>query len=256
MKTKLATHIVLLFILFFVLLFASKNIFEYNVVQKYSGITMPSSQSDDLSSLIIDVINSSINVTIVLISIFLAVFLFVLSILMGQLDRTLNNSENRLDLGEKSIEKLIRHFSITSIKNKKQNDLMVADFNEQNKSLIANFNQQIETIGKLEVVIKSYAQYAERSNSYIYEAITQMAALIEPNRGKALMEKITTDLQRLHLFSEKKEDRMAALYYLGEKGTKDHLDELREVATNDLDEDIRQLAAKVIGRIEERERNS
>jgi hypothetical protein len=244
MKTKLATHIVLLFILVFVLLFASKNIFEYTVVQKYSEITLPSSQSDDLSSLVIDVINSSINVTIVLISIFLAVFLFVLSILMGLLDRTLNNSEKRLDLGEKSIEKLFRQFSLTSIKNKKQNDLLIADF-----------NKQIEKIAKLENRIRGYTQFAYRSNTYIYEAINQMAALTEPSRGKALMEKITTDMQRLHLFSDNKEERMAALYYFGEKGTKDHFDELREVAKDDSDEEVRQMASRVIGRIEERELN-
>lgn len=206
------------------------------------------SQPEDVGELTLFVnginnIISTYGVVLAIITVLLVIAGFYsISTITNSLEKFEKRFEKKLEEGEKSIDVFQRHFRLTTNSNKKQNDLLIADF-----------NKQIETIDNLEERIKRYTQFAYRSNTYIYDAINQMAALAEPNRGKALMEKITTDMQRLHLFSENKDERIAALYYFGEKGTKEHLDELREVAKSDLDEEIRQLAAKVIGRIEERE---
>lgn len=150
---------------------------------------------------------------------------------------------------------LVGYFSYKAVDDTiKEHSVRIVDKITELNALSDVFKSKMQSVEKLEMQLKTQEKYVDKSTTQIYEVIYKMASL-NPQQGKFLIESITNDKQLLHLFSGRKDDRMAALLYFGEKGTKDHIVELYEVSRDDLDEEIRQLAAKVIGRIEQRERN-
>lgn len=159
---------------------------------------------------------------------------------------------------------IVGYFSVKPLTDKvsAQEEFIKAKFIEienMNKNYIASFNlvkndfaNKIVSIEIIEKRLGIQNEYVERSTTYIYDVIYKLVASSKI-KDKTLIEKISTDIQILRLFSAKKEDRFASLYYFAENGTKNHVDDIRYVSENDLEEEIRKLALKVIGRIEERE---
>lgn len=115
-----------------------------------------------------------------------------------------------------------------------------------------DFTNKIVSIEIIEKRLGIQNEYIERSTNYIYDVIYKLADSSKV-KDKTLIEKISTDIQVLRLFSANKEDRSAALHYFAENGTKAIIDDIRYVSENDLEAEISNFALRVLGRIEERE---
>jgi hypothetical protein len=110
----------------------------------------------------------------------------------------------------------------------------------------------IEAIEQLKHQLNIQNKYIEKATTYIYFTLDKDA---EIKKDKMLKSKLITEKQILRLYYYDKKGKEAALLYFSQYGTLEHLPDIKYVAENDLDEDIRKLALKIIGRIEGREDN-
>ena len=282
MKTVTTTKLIGLIVLIFIILFVFQDIIEYSTTNKYhnifsqavckdslgNGQLAPNNKTDsttDTTSLIIDVLNSSINITIVLISIFLAIFIFVLGYLMNSMEKS--SELNSKTQNEKMVQTID---SVTSqmISFKSEVDKKMLKIEETLSFEMKSFNdnaedkikvisekteileKQITTLNLLKKEFVEQNKFVTKSVDYIYSGLNLLA---DKNKDKMLINRILDDAQVLRLYSTKKDERIAALHYFSERGTKIHLEDIQYISKNDLDEEIRNHALIVLGRIEERE---
>jgi hypothetical protein len=127
-------------------------------------------------------------------------------------------------------------------------DDKLIELNKYKEQYIAN----IESINQLKHQLNIQNKYIEKATTYIYFTLDKDA---EKKKDRVLKSKLITEKQILQLFYNNKKGKEAALLYFSQYGTIEHLPDIKYVAENDLDEDIRKLALKIIGRIEGREDN-
>lgn len=254
MTTKNLMQFIGLIILVFVIIFGSKDVFEYSIARKYikyysiesspdsicpSAIpnTKPLEEYRDTSLLIIDVLNSSINLTIVLISIFLAVFIFILGFLLNSMEKTI----------KANIEE-IKNIEMKMQEKEKEIQMKLDEFEKAEKL----YKERVTLISDVETKLQIQNRYIEKSSNYIYDSLDQEA---EKNRNREMKNRLIVEKQILALYSMQDKDRIAGLHYFSENGTKEHMEDIRYVSENDLNEAVRHQAIRVLGRIEERENN-
>lgn len=282
MKTITMTKLFGLIILIFIILFVFQDLFEYSLTNKYHNRFVQAVSKDSIgnvqlpidnkidsttntTSLIIDVLNSSINVTIVLISIFLAIFIFVLGYLLNSMEKSSElNSKTQNDKMIQTIDfitskmksfesevdaKMMKIEETLSFKMKSFNDYTedkIKVISEKTKIL----EGQIDSLDLLKREFVEQNKFIAKSVNYIYSGLNLLA---DKNKDKILINRILDDAQALRLYSTKKDERIAALHYFSERGTKIHLEDIQYISKNDLYEEIRNHALIVLGRIEERE---
>jgi flagellar biosynthesis protein FlhB len=116
----------------------------------------------------------------------------------------------------------------------------------KNINSITNELKKFKTIeNNLEVQNKSI----EKSTNHIFSLLS---SFIEKNEDPEMNRMIHEDMNLVNLYSPYKQTRIAAIQYFAINGTKAHLDDIRYVSENDLDEETRKFALRVLGRIDER----
>lgn len=148
-----------------------------------------------------------------------------------------------------SIKTIINKLEEYNKKNKEKEVVIDEKLNDLNKYK-EQYIKDIDTISQLKHQLNIQNIYIEKATTYIYFTLDNDA---EKKKDKVLKSKLITEKQILRLYYNNKEGKEAALFYFSEYGTNEHLADIKYVAENDLDDEIRKLAFRIIGRIEGRE---
>lgn len=106
-----------------------------------------------------------------------------------------------------------------------------------------NFNK----INALEKKIEVQSSYLYESSDCIYDILRKVVG-----DSKKENEELYHGVQKLNLFSSYIERRRGALFYFSQKGNEQDIEKIEYIAKYDEEDDIRNKAKEVIGRIKER----